>query len=143
MDDARYDELMTGRLKMTTKSATPKNPSASTAGSAPKSKAQSSSDNSAVQSEAMSAAATVGVVVIGAAMVEAALIPAILIGAAAALAPKFLPTLGIRIQPLFDSTVRGAVKMGRKARTAVGQAQERIGDISAEVAAKEVGEAAL
>lgn len=98
---------------------------------------------SADQSEAMSAAATVGIVVAGAAIMEAALIPAILIGAAAALAPRFLPRLGIRIQPVVDSTVRGAVKMGRKARNAMGEAQERIGDISAEVAAEEAAAAAV
>ena len=101
------------------------------------------SDNpvNAAQSDTMSAAATVGIVVAGAAIMEAALIPAILIGAAAALAPRFLPRIGIRIQPVVDSTVRGAVKMGRRARNAVGEAQERIGDISAEVAAEEAASA--
>jgi hypothetical protein len=106
-------------------------------GSAPQANIPNASVDSTPQSDAMSAVATIGVVVVGAAIVEAALIPAILVGAAAALAPKFLPTLGVRMQPLFDSTVRGAVKMGRKARAAVGEAQERIGDISAEVAAQE------
>lgn len=128
---------------MATTTTNSKSSAATAAGSVPKPKPHVGTSNNSGQSDAMSAAATVGVVVVGAAMVEAALIPAILIGAAAALAPKFLPTLGIRLQPMLDSTVRGAVKMSRKARTAVGQVQERIGDISAEVAAKEVGEAIL
>jgi hypothetical protein len=87
--------------------------------------------------EATNIAAVVGVVVLGAAVVEVALIPGILVGAAAVLAPKYLPKLGDRLQPLFDSTVRGACKLGRKARTVVGEAHERIHDIAAEVSAEE------
>jgi hypothetical protein len=86
-------------------------------------------------------AATIGVVVIGAAVLEATLIPGILVGAAAAFAPKFLPKLGERVQPLFNSTVRGACKLGRKARSAYGEAQERIHDIAAEVHAEETQKA--
>ena len=92
------------------------------------------------QSNAMSSVATVGAVVVGAAILEAAFIPAILVGAAAALAPKFLPGFGARLQPVLDSTVKGAVKAGRKARAVVGQAQDRIGDITAEVVAEEAAE---
>ena len=91
--------------------------------------------------DATAIAVTVGVVVVGAAVIEAALIPAILIGAAAALAPKYLPKLGERLQPLFNSSVRGVYKLGRKARTAVGEAKERLSDIAAEVNAEEVAEA--
>ena len=91
--------------------------------------------------DATAVAATVGVVVIGAAVLEAALIPAILVGAAAALAPKYLPRLGERLQPLFNTTVRGAYKLGRKARSAVGEAQERLHDIAAEVHAEEAAAA--
>lgn len=87
-------------------------------------------------------AATLGVVVIGAAVLEAALIPGILVGAAAVFAPKYLPKLGDRLQPLFNSTVRGACKLGRKARSAYGEAQERIHDIAAEVHAEESAKAA-
>jgi hypothetical protein len=90
---------------------------------------------------AMSIAATIGVVVVGAAVLEATLIPGILVGAAAAFAPKFLPKLGERMQPLFNSTVRGACKLGRKARSAYGEAQERIHDIAAEVHAEETQKA--
>ena len=86
-------------------------------------------------------AATVGVVVVGAALFEAALIPGILIGAAAVLAPKYLPKMGDRIQPLFNSTVRGAYKLGRKARSAVGDVREHVSDIAAEVHAEEVAAA--
>lgn len=89
------------------------------------------------QSDSMSAVATVGAVVVGAAILEAAFIPAILIGAAAALAPKFLPGFGARFQPVVDSTVKGAVKAGRKAIAVVGQAKDKFGDITAEVAAEE------
>ena len=96
----------------------------------------------APRSDATATAAAIGVVVIGAAIVEVALVPAILVGAAAALAPKFLPNLGDRMKPLADSTVRGAVKLGRKARSAFAEAGERIGDISAEVHAEEAAAAA-
>jgi hypothetical protein len=92
-------------------------------------------------SDAMTVAATIGVVVVGAAVLEATLIPGILVGAAAAFAPKYLPKLGDRLQPLFNSTVRGACKLGRKARSAYGEAQERIHDIAAEVHAEETAEA--
>jgi hypothetical protein len=81
---------------------------------------------------------TVGVVVVGAALFEAAWIPGILLGAAAAIAPKYLPKLGERVQPLFDSTVRGAYKLGRKARSAVGEVREQMSDIAAEVDAEAV-----
>ena len=95
------------------------------------------------QSDAMSAVATVGVVVVGAAILEAALIPAILVGAAAALAPKFLPGFGARFQPVVDMTVKGAVKAGRKAYATVGQAKDKIGDITAEVVAEEAAGAVV
>jgi uncharacterized membrane protein len=49
---------------------------------------------------------TVGLSVLaGAALLEAALIPGIVIGGAAVLAPKVLPKLRRRLQPLFDTTV--------------------------------------
>ncbi|WP_123384353.1 DUF5132 domain-containing protein [Paraburkholderia sp.] len=85
--------------------------------------------------------ATIGVVVVGAALLETALIPGILLGAAAALAPKYLPKFGERIQPLFNTTVRGAYKLGRKARSAVGEVREQMSDIAAEVEAEEVAAA--
>jgi hypothetical protein len=85
--------------------------------------------------------ATVGVVVVGAALLETALIPGILLGAAAVLAPKYLPKFGERIQPLFNTTVRGAYKLGRKARSAVGEVREQMSDIAAEVQAEEVAAA--
>jgi uncharacterized membrane protein len=44
-------------------------------------------------------------VLAGAALLEAALIPGIVIGGAAVLAPKVLPKLRRRLQPLFDTTV--------------------------------------
>jgi hypothetical protein len=41
------------------------------------------------------------------------------------------------LQPLFNSAVRGAYKVGRKARSAFGEIQERVNDITAEVKAEE------
>jgi hypothetical protein len=88
--------------------------------------------------DGMSKILTVGVVVVGAALFEAAWIPGILLGAAAAVAPRYLPRLGERVQPLFNSTVRGAYKLGRKARSAVGEVREQMSDIAAEVDAEDV-----
>jgi hypothetical protein len=88
-----------------------------------------------------SKAATVGVVVVGAALLEAALIPGIVLGAAAVLAPKYLPKLRDRLQPLWHSTVRGAYILGRKARSAVGEVKEHMSDIAAEVHAEEIAKA--
>jgi hypothetical protein len=85
--------------------------------------------------------ATIGVVVVGAALLETALIPGILIGAAAVLAPRYLPKFGERIQPLFNTTIRSAYKLGRKARSAVGEVREQMSDIAAEVEAEEVAAA--
>ena len=55
-------------------------------------------------------AATFGVIAAGAALFEVALVPGMVIGGAAVLAPKFLPGLGRRLQPLFNSTVRRRIE---------------------------------
>jgi hypothetical protein len=81
----------------------------------------------------LTSAAAIGVVAVGAIIFEAALIPGIALGVAAALAPKYLPKLGDRVQPLIDSTVRGAYKFTRKARATVSEYQERMQDIAAEI----------
>jgi hypothetical protein len=81
--------------------------------------------------------ATIGVVAICAAVVSIELIPGLALGVAAALAPRFLPKMGVGLKPLFNSTVRGAYKLGRKARSAFGELQERVEDITAEVKAEE------
>lgn len=89
--------------------------------------------------------ATIGAVGVVAALVDVALIPGIVIGVAAAFAPRFVPKLGERLEPLFESTVKGAVKLSRKARNVVAEAHERVDDITAEVDAEEAaktGEAA-
>ncbi|MBV8634465.1 MAG: DUF5132 domain-containing protein [Burkholderiaceae bacterium] len=83
-----------------------------------------------------SKAATVGAVVVGAALIEAAWIPAILVGAAAAVAPSLFPKIGERIEPLLNSAVRGTYKAMHKVRSAVGEVQERVQDIAAEVQAE-------
>jgi hypothetical protein len=84
--------------------------------------------------------ATIGVIGVAAALIDLALIPGMIIGVAAAFAPKYVPNLGERLQPLFNCTVRGAYKMTRTARGAVAEAQERMHDIAAEVDAEEAGE---
>jgi hypothetical protein len=83
---------------------------------------------------------TIGVIGVAAALFDVALIPGIIIGVAAAYAPKYVPTLGDRLQPLFNYTVRGAYKVTRKARGAVAEAQERMHDLAAEVEAEETAE---
>jgi hypothetical protein len=80
--------------------------------------------------------ATIGAVAVGVALISAELLPGVVIGVAAAMAPKHIPKLGKRMEPLFKSTVRGAYKLGRKARHAVGEFQERVNDITAEVKAQ-------
>lgn len=86
-------------------------------------------------------ATTIGVVAVGAALIEAALLPGIVIGVAAAYAPKYLPKLGERVQPLFHSTVRGIYKLGHKARSCMGEVHEHMNDIAAEVHAEEAAKA--
>lgn len=81
--------------------------------------------------------ATIGVVAVGVAVVSAELLPGVLIGVAAAMAPKYLPRLSDRVEPLLKSSVRGAYKLSRKARFAFGEMQERVSDITAEVKAEE------
>ena len=77
-------------------------------------------------------ATTVGVICVGAALFEAALIPGMIIGVVAMLAPKALPRLGDAIEPAFRSAVRGAYKVGQKARYVVSEAEEQIRDVIAE-----------
>ncbi len=74
----------------------------------------------------------VGAIGVGAALIEAALIPGMLIGAAAVLAPKFVPQVGERLRPLFKSTIRGAYKLREKTREAFAEAHEQVQDIMAE-----------
>lgn len=81
--------------------------------------------------------ATIGVVAVGAAILSAELLPGLALGVAAAVAPRFLFKTGSGLQPLFNSTVRGAYKFGRKARSAFGELRERVSDITEEVKAEE------
>ncbi len=74
----------------------------------------------------------VGAIGIGAALIESALIPGMIIGAAAVLAPKFVPEIGNRLRPLFKSSIRGAYKLTEKTREAIAEAQEQVQDIMAE-----------
>ena len=77
-------------------------------------------------------ATTVGVICVGAALFEAALIPGMVIGVVAMLAPKALPRLSDAVEPAFRSAVRGAYKVGQKARYIVSEAEEQIRDVIAE-----------
>ncbi len=81
--------------------------------------------------------ATIGAIGVAAAVFDVALIPGMLIGVAAAYAPKYLPQVGERLEPVFNAAVRGAYKMTRRARNVVAEAQERMHDIAAEVEAEE------
>jgi|HubBroStandDraft_6_1064221.scaffolds.fasta_scaffold1724024_1 hypothetical protein len=85
----------------------------------------------------VTSAVTVGAVVAGAALFEAALIPGIIVGAAAVLAPKYLPQIGAGLQPLVKYAIRGAYKIGQKTREVVAEAQEHVNDIVAEVNAEQ------
>ena len=84
----------------------------------------------------VTSAVTVGVIMVGAALIEATLIPGIIVGAAAVLAPKYLPQIGSGLQPLVKYVIRGAYKVGQKTREVVAEAQEHVNDIVAEVNAE-------
>lgn len=98
------------------------------------------SETGSSEPDFMTSAATIGVIGVAAALFDLALIPGMVIGVAATLAPKYVPQLGSRLQPLFTYTVRGAYKVTRHARSAVAEAQERIHDIAAEVEAESVAD---
>jgi uncharacterized membrane protein len=55
-------------------------------------------------------ATTIGAIAAGVALFEVALIPGMAIGAAAVLAPKYVPKLGRRLRPLLKSTVRRRIE---------------------------------
>jgi hypothetical protein len=88
--------------------------------------------------DATTTAAVVAVVAVGAAIFEAALIPGMILGVGAMLVPKVLPRLGDGLEPAFRATVRGAYKIGKKARHAVAEAQEQVHDVVAETEAESV-----
>jgi hypothetical protein len=83
--------------------------------------------------EVLATAATVGVVAVGALVFEAALLPGMILGICAMLAPKALPKIGVALNPLFKSTVRGAYRFSEKAREVAAEMQEQVHDIVAEV----------
>lgn len=111
------------------------------AASAPEESETEAPSSAAAEVDFLTTATTIGVVGVAAALIDVALIPGIIIGVAAAFAPKYVPKLGDRLQPLFNTTVRGAYKLTRKARVAVAEAQERFHDLAAEVDAEHVAEA--
>ena len=82
---------------------------------------------------------TIGLIGVGVALFDVALIPGMVIGVAAALAPKYMPQLGQRLEPMLNTAVRGAYKATKMARGAVAEAQEKVLDIAAEVEAEEAG----
>ena len=83
--------------------------------------------------ELLATAATVGVVAVGALVFEAALLPGMVLGVCAMLAPKALPKIGVALNPVFKSTVRGAYRLSEKAREVAAEMQEQVHDIVAEV----------
>ena len=76
--------------------------------------------------------ATVGVICVAAALVEMSLIPGMIIGVGAMLVPRALPHISNAVEPTFRYTVRGAYKLGQKARHAFAEAEEQVRDIVAE-----------
>lgn len=76
--------------------------------------------------------AIAGVIGVGAALIEVSLIPGILVGAAAVLAPKYLPGIRDRMRPLLKHTIRGVYRATEKTREALAEAQEQVQDIMAE-----------
>lgn len=86
--------------------------------------------------DTMTMAATIGVVAVGAALWEVALLPGIALGAAAVLAPKYMPKMGAAVAPMFRSSVRGVYKFGQKTREMMAEAKEQVNDIVAEVHAE-------
>jgi hypothetical protein len=85
-----------------------------------------------VNENMMAKVAIVGTIGVGATLIEASLIPGILIGAAAILAPKYLPGVREKMRPLLKSTIRGAYRLSEKTREAFAEAQEQVQDIMAE-----------
>jgi hypothetical protein len=92
------------------------------------------------RSDMVATVATVAVVGVAAAAFEAALLPGLVLGVAAVALPRYFPKMGEALNPLFRSTIRGAVKLGRKTKEMMAEAQEQVHDIVAEVHA-EGGEA--
>jgi hypothetical protein len=88
------------------------------------------------QSEMVATVATVAVVGVAAVAFEAALLPGLVLGVAAVALPRYFPKVGQALNPLFRSTVRGAVKLGRKTKEMMAEAQEQVHDIVAEVHAE-------
>lgn len=69
---------------------------------------------------------TVGLALLaGAAVFEAALIPGVVIGGAAVLAPKYIPKLRRRLQPLFNSAARPRSNSAARPRSAQTASQTR------------------
>ncbi|WP_020176336.1 DUF5132 domain-containing protein [Methyloferula stellata] len=99
-----------------------------TNGAAHEAEAEADQENSDIVGKVV----LVGAIGVGAALIESALIPGMIIGAAAVLAPKFVPEIGNRLRPLFKSTIRGAYKLTEKTREAFAEAHEQVQDIMAE-----------
>ena len=80
--------------------------------------------------------ATVAVIGLGAALIEVELIPGMLIGAAAVLAPNFLPKLGNALRPMIKSTVKAGYAFAAKTKETMAEAGEQFQDIVAEAKAE-------
>lgn len=93
---------------------------------------QAVADGAEQSNDVASKVAIAGVIGVGAALIEISLIPGILVGAAAVLAPKYLPGLRDRLRPMLKHTIRGVYKATEKTREALAEAQEQVQDIMAE-----------
>ena len=80
--------------------------------------------------------ATVAVIGLGAALIEVDLIPGMLIGAAAVLAPNFLPKLGNAMRPLLKTMMKAGFAFAAKTRESIAEAGEHFQDIMAEAKAE-------
>ncbi|MDQ6666357.1 MAG: DUF5132 domain-containing protein [Acidobacteriota bacterium] len=77
--------------------------------------------------------ATVAAVGIGVALIEAELIPGMLIGVAAMLAPNLLPRIGNALRPFIKGAMKAGYAVVEKTKETVGEANEHMQDIVAEV----------
>lgn len=93
---------------------------------------QAVADGAEQSNDVASKVAIAGVIGVGAALIEISLIPGILVGAAAVLAPKYLPGLRDRLRPMLKHTIRGVYHATEKTREALAEAQEQVQDIMAE-----------
>jgi hypothetical protein len=125
--------------EMTAKRSSAKPPKAAVEGVAETPKAAEAEEQ---ENTLASKIATVAVIGLGAALIEVELIPGMLIGAAAVLAPNFMPKLGGALRPLLKSTVKAGYALVAKTKETMAEAGEHFQDIVAEAKAEAEDDAA-